>query len=99
MYGDEGTSPNKEGDGVSGPEEQKGRGRGPRLFVVGVSEEDCGKQGERFEDVGLEDRNVDMTKNDVGEICQTDGKGGPEQGLYSLGITEWSGVSSAGRNF
>lgn len=39
------------------------------MFVIGVGEEDCRKQGERFEDVGLKDWNVDMAGNDVGKIC------------------------------
>ena len=37
--------------------------------MVGVSEEDCGKQGERFKDVGLGDRNADVTEEDVDEVC------------------------------
>jgi len=41
--------------------------------MVGVSEEDCGKESERFEDVGLEDRNADVTENDVGKVCKANG--------------------------
>ena len=53
------------------------------MRMVCVSEEDCGKQGEGFEDIGLEDWNADMTKSEVGEVCQANGKGGPQQELYS----------------
>ena len=40
-----------------------------------MCEEDGGKQGEGFEDIGLEDRNVEMTGNNVDEVCQANGKG------------------------
>lgn len=51
------------------------------MFVVGVSEEDCRKQGEWFEDVGLEDRNANVAENNVEEVRQTNGKSGSEQDL------------------
>ena len=92
----ESTSPNENADGVGGPEEQQDRGGGPGLFVIGVGEEDRGKQGERFEDVGLEDWNADMTENDVCKVCQANGKGGPEKDLCSSGtkVDLWRGVVS-----
>ena len=53
--------------------------------MVGVSEEGCWKQGEWFEDIRLKDRNADVTENDVGEDCQTNGKSGSEQDLWASG--------------
>ena len=58
--------------------------------MVGVSEEDCRNQGEWFEDVGLEDRNADVTENNVGEVCQTNGKSGSEQDLWASGPEEFA---------
>ena len=39
-------------------------------------------EGVVFEDVGLGDRNADVTEDDMGEVCSAHGKGGPEQDLH-----------------
>lgn len=46
--------------------------------MVGVSEEDRREEGEWFEDVGLDDRNADVTEDDIDEVGQTNEKGGSE---------------------
>ena len=82
MGGDGGASQNKEGGGIGWPEEQNGRGRGPGLCVVDVSERIV------FEDVGLGDRNVDVT-----EDGEAHGKGGPERTRSRHRDGSWRGMS------